>query len=89
MTKVRILLLCAVFLAIAALSGHEPQVRAQGFVDRHPVYQVPTGYGEYRNFLAVNGEYWPVFEGKDGTVRVVKMEGVNGKPVVMMEIQRK
>ena len=88
MTKLRILLLCAVFLAIAALSGREPQVRAQGFVDMHPVYHVPAAYGEFRHFLGVNGEYWPVFEGKDGTVRVVKMEGVNHKPAVMMEIQR-
>lgn len=91
MIKLRILLLCAVLLGLAALSGRQPQVNAQVVVNLNPKYQVPADYGKFRQFVAVNGDYWSVFEAKDGTVRVVKMErhGLSEGPTVMMEITRK
>ena len=89
MNRLRILMLCAALLGLLALSGREERAQAQGFVDMHPVYQVPTDYGQFRQFLKVDTEHWTVFEAKDGTLRVVKMKGVSGKPDVMVEIQRR
>ncbi len=89
--KLRILLLCAVLLGLAALSGRQPTVNAQQIVNLNPKYQVPAEYGHFRQFVLVNGDYWSVFEAKDGTVRVVKLErhGLSNGPTVMMEITRK
>lgn len=89
MNRLRILGLCAVLLGLVALSGRQERVQAQSFVDMHPVYQVPADFGQFREFLKVESENWTVFEAKDGTLRVVKMRGVSGKPEVMVEIQRR
>jgi hypothetical protein len=89
MIRLRLLLLSAALLGLLALSGRPQRAEAQGFVDMHPVYQVPLEYGSFRQFLKVNDEHWTVFEARDGTLRVVKMRGLTGKPDVMVEIQRR